>query len=541
MFYDVCQPKATNTNEPLGTLNDLRASDRPVPTPLTAAPAPPRVALHGIAKRFGDTTVLEGIDLDLRGGSVTALAGENGAGKSTLLKLIAGIHRPDAGTIAIAGRLRDVSSPRAALDAGISMIHQELTPLRELPVYENLFLGSELGRAGFVNGRAMIRRARDLLGELELDVDPRTLARDLTTAQLQLVEIVKAVAVRSVSVVLMDEPTSSLNLEETRRLYALVARLKARGIAIAFTTHKMEELYAMADDVCILRDGRLVAREAAEALDEHRLIRSMVGRDLDAFYDTADQRRPPRSETPLLSLRAFSRRGDFRNVSLDVARGEIVGLAGLLGSGRGELLEAVFGLRRPDGGTLALGGETVHLRSPRHAMARGVAFVGEDRRRSGIIPQLGVVENLTLRALARFSTSGFLRKRRERTAASDVAKDLDIRARSLDQRVGTLSGGNQQKTVIGKWLLARPRPRLYLLVEPTRGIDVGAKAQIYALLRRLAADGAAIIFVSGELPELLNLSDRIVVMRAGAIVGDLDREAFSQEAVMTLAAGTDAA
>jgi len=499
--------------------------------------------LRSIEKRFGGPPVLGGVDLELRAGVVHALAGENGAGKSTLLKLIAGVYRPDGGTIEFEGKRVTFATPRAALDAGISMIHQELTPLRDLPVYENLFLGSELGRAGFVDRRLMIERSRELLGELELDVDPRTLAGELSTAQLQLLEIVKAVAVRSVSVVLMDEPTSSLNSSEIERLFRLVRRLRERGIAVAFTTHKMEELYAMADEVSVLRDGKLIAKEPTSSLDEERLIKLMVGRDIRDFYDYADAHTEgiAPGTVPAFSVCGLSRTGDFQDVSFDLMPGEIVGMAGLLGSGRSELLETVFGLRRATAGSVEFNGIRTTVRAPRDAMRCGVAFIGEDRRRSGIVPQLGVRENLSLRSLARFSSGGFVDKRSERHAAATMVEQLAVRADSLEQPVETLSGGNQQKIVIGKWLLSEPAPKIYLLVEPTRGIDVGAKAYIYALLRRLASEGAAILFVSGELPEIMNLSDRVIVMRKGRVVGILSRERFSQEAIMTLAAASDAA
>jgi len=498
--------------------------------------------MRGISKSFSGTRALHDVDFTLRPGMVHALAGENGAGKSTLLKILAGIYRPNEGTITLNGKQASFGSPRDALRAGVSMIHQELTPLRDMAVYENLFLGIERGRAGFVNPKEMIAQARVMLAELALSVDPRTPARELSTAQLQLLEIVKAVAVRNGSVVLMDEPTSSLNAAETQRLYALVRRLRERGVAIAFTTHKMEELYAMADDVSVLRDGRLVATEPASALDEERLIRIMVGRELSGMFAVTDEWRSVRAgQTPAIAVEGLGRDGEFADATLSVAPGEIVGLAGLLGSGRSELLETIYGLRRAQHGTVAFGGHIVRVRSPRDAIRWGIAFVGEDRKRSGIIPELGLTENLTLRALGRFSRAEFVDERAERAAARDIVAELAIKTSSLQQPIRTLSGGNQQKAVLGKWLLARPKPAAYLLVEPTRGVDVGAKAQIYELLHRLAREGAAVLFVSGELPELMTLSDRIAVMRDGRIAGEFARSQFSQEAIMQIAARTDAA
>jgi len=501
------------------------------------------VAMRDIVKSFSGVTVLEGIDFTLRPGVVHALAGENGAGKSTLLKILAGLYRPDRGTIAIDGTTVTFTSPRDALRAGVSMIHQELTPLRDMTVYENLFLGFEKMRGPFVDIRGMISSARTMLAELDLDVDPRMSGRELSTAQLQLLEVIKAVTVHSVSVVLMDEPTSSLNSSETERLYALVRRLRERRVAIAFTTHKMEELYAMADEVSVLRDGRLVATEPASTLDEDRLIRLMVGRELSGMFaidplnstTLADQ-------TPALAVRGLGREGEFDDATLTVLPGEIVGLAGLLGSGRSEMLETIFGLRRAQRGSISIAGTVVRVKSPRDAIHHGVAFVGEDRKRSGIVPDLGVGENVSLRALQRFAPAGFIDTNAEQAAARSVVEELAIKTASLSQPIRTLSGGNQQKAVVGKWLLARPRPTVYLLVEPTRGVDVGAKAQIYDLLRRLAREGAAVLFASGELPELMALSNRIVVMRKGRIAGEVERARFSQEGIMQLAAaGNDVA
>lgn len=501
------------------------------------------VAMRGIVKSFSGVTVLDGVDFRLRPGVVHALAGENGAGKSTLLKILAGLYRPERGSIEIDGRAVAFTSPRDALRSGVSMIHQELTPLRDMTVYENLFLGFERMRGPFVDVGGMIASARTMLAELDLAVDPRMLARDLSTAQLQLLEVIKAVTVHSVSVVLMDEPTSSLNAEETSRLYALVRRLRERHVAVAFTTHKMEELYEMADEVSVLRDGKLVATEPAADLDEERLIRLMVGRELSGMFAIDPRASAMRAEDPpALEVRDFGRTGEFEHASLAVRPGEIVGLAGLLGSGRSEMLETMFGLRRAQHGTLSIGGKTVRVASPRDAIRHGIAFVGEDRKRSGIIPDLGVGENVSLRALRRFAPGGFINARAEQSAARDVVKDLAIKVSSLEQPVRTLSGGNQQKAVLGKWLVAKPAPSVYLLVEPTRGVDVGAKAQIYDLLRRLAREGAAVVFASGELPELMALSDRVVVMRKGRIAGEVVRSNFSQEGIMQLAAaGSDVA
>ena len=506
---------------------------------VSARPRMISVEMRDIEKRFGTIPVLDGVKIELTPGRARAIAGENGAGKSTLMKILAGMYRPDAGSITLDGKPVTFSGPRDALRAGISMVHQELTPLRDLPIYENLFLGFEPMRGPFVDIRRMIAEARRMLDELDLDLDldPRSPARDLSVAQLQLLEVVKAVAVQNASVLLLDEPTSSLNSAETARLQKLIGVLRERGVAIAFTTHRMEELFAFADDVSVLRDGRLIEQDVVTAFDEPRLIRSMVGRELSTMFSSARERPDLTSERDALVVRGLGHPPQFEALDLRVKRGEIVGLAGLIGSGRGELLETMFGLRRAHCGSIEVGGRKVEIANPRDAIASGLAFVGEDRKRSGILPALGVTENVTIGALARFSRAGFLDSRGERAAASGVTNELAVKCSSLAQPVGTLSGGNQQKVVIGKWLVLRPGPNVFLLVEPTRGVDVGAKAQIYALLQSLAAQGAAIVFVSGELPELMALSDRIIVMRKGRIVGDLSREHFSQERIVTLAAG----
>ncbi|TQM43590.1 ribose transport system ATP-binding protein [Pseudonocardia cypriaca] len=481
--------------------------------------------MAGISKSFLGVGVLQGVDLDLRPGEVHALVGENGAGKSTLLKVLSGVHAPDAGTIAIDGEVRTFANPRQAHEAGIAIIHQEFTLLPERTVAQNVFLGREPVRRGLVDTAAMGRATAALLAEIgETGFGPDAVVSRLSVAQQQVVEIVKALATDA-RIVAMDEPTAALADHEVGLLFDLVRRLTARGIAVLYVSHRMPEIFALADRVTVLKDGARVTTVPTAELDPPTLVRLMVGRPLDAYY-------PPRGGD-FGDVRLEVRGGTapaLRGIDLAVRAGEVVGVAGLQGSGRTELLRAIFGADPFTAGEVRLDGEPVRLTSPRRAITAGVAMVTEDRKAEGLALARSVQENalLVLRAVfPRRARAGAVRTR-------DVLAAVGLRSAGEDQEVRFLSGGNQQKVVLAKWLAVDPR--VLLLDEPTRGIDVGAKAAVHELVREQAAAGMAVLLVCSELPELIGMSDRICVLHEGRLAGELPAGA-SEEDVMALATG----
>ena len=471
-----------------------------------------------VRKAFPGVVALDAVSMKVRPGSVHALMGENGAGKSTLMKIIAGLDRPDAGRILLRGRT--------------AMIHQELNLLPSMTVAENIWIGREpLTRLGLVDHRALRRRTIELLAGLSIDVHPDDRIADLTIAARQMIEIARAVSYDA-EILIMDEPTSTLSGREANQLFGIIADLKARGSAVIYITHKINEVFSIADEVSVLRDGRMVGSSAADLLDRDRLIAMMVGRELTQLY--------PKSNTPAdraaLSVKALSLEGTFADVSFDVREGEIFGIAGLVGSRRTEVAETIFGLRRATSGEVLIDGAPAAVDSPATAIRRGMAFLTEDRKLSGLFLPLNVQENMEVTALdGRFVTiGGFVRQRPLRAACRAMAQALRVKAPSLGEAVQNLSGGNQQKILVGRWLLTSPR--ILILDEPTRGVDVGAKAEIHRLISDLAAGGAAVIMISSEMPEILGMSDRVMVMRAGRVAGILDRRDAGQVDLMRLAA-----
>jgi len=484
---------------------------------------------RGLSKAFPGVLALDGVDLELRRGEVLALMGENGAGKSTLMKILAGFHAPDAGVIRFEGREVALPNPHAAARLGIGMIHQELMPFADMTVAENVLIGLEpaAGRLGWIHRRRLYKEASRWLKKLDADIPPETRMGDLTVAQMQTVEIARALA-RAARVIIMDEPTSALSEREVRALFRVIDDLRKRGAAILYSSHRIDEVFQIADRVTVLRDGRRVAESPVSNLDEAALIQWMVGRELSRAG-----RRPPASRgAEVLRLIGLTGAG-FKDVSLRVRRGEVVGLAGLMGAGRTELLEAVFGLAPAAAGEIRVEGKPVRIRRPQDALAAGLALVPEDRQAAGLVPSLSVEANMTLASLREFSRAGWVQRRRETAAAREQARRFNIRETALDRPARHLSGGNQQKTVFAKSLLTRPKA--LLLDEPTRGVDVGAKAEIYELIARLAEQGAAVLMASSELPELLRLCDRILVMRQGRVAGELDGARATQEAALRLA------
>jgi inositol transport system ATP-binding protein len=479
-----------------------------------------------LRKDFGGITVLHPTTVDFRPGEVHALMGENGAGKSTLMKVLAGLYQPDGGHIEWRGTNVDFSSPHEALTAGIAMIHQELMPIPDLTVAENITLGSEpCGRFGRIDRAAQLRRADELLGELEADIDPSRPMRTLTVAQTQVVEIAKALG-RQADVILMDEPTAALSDHEVEALFRAIARLKARGVSIVYTTHKMDEVFRVADRISVLRDGRLVGTAPAAELDHGKLITLMVGRELADIFPT---RQPPTDET-LLEVSGLTREPAYRDVSFTVRRGEVVALAGLMGAGRTEVASALYGLQPAAAGEIRLQGEAVAIGSPEAALAAGIGMVTEDRKGLGLIPALGVGQNITLTALRAFCRGPLVDHRSENTVVADRMAVFSIKASSPTQPISQLSGGNQQKALLARCLLGDPD--LIILDEPTRGIDIGAKAEIYALIQQLARSGKGVLLVSSELPEVLSLAHRIVVLRRGSVAATLEAATADQETVL---------
>lgn len=479
-----------------------------------------------LTKTFGGLTVLQDVSLDFRPGEVHALMGENGAGKSTLMKMLAGLHRPDGGEIQWRGRTVRFANPHDALAQGIAMVHQELMPIPDLDVAENLLLGLEpVDAFGWVDRAELHRQARHWLAALDTDLDTRQPMRRLSVAQIQVVEIAKALA-RQADVILMDEPTAALSDHEVAALFRAIDGLRRRGVAVVYTTHKMDEVFRLADRLSVLRDGRLVHTAPAAELTPAALINHMVGRELAKVF-------PPVVTTPgevVLEVRGLTREPAYRDISFTLRRGEVLGLAGLMGAGRTEIAEALYGLRPATAGEIRLRDRPVRLLSPQDALAAGLGMVTEDRKGLGIIPAMSVQHNLTLSALARFSSPTGIDASAESRATAEQIEAYAIKTRDPGQPIGELSGGNQQKVLLARALLAGPD--VVILDEPTRGIDIGAKAEIYALIGRLSAAGKAVLLISSELPEILALTHRLLVLRQGELSAELDPRHTTQEEIL---------
>jgi rhamnose transport system ATP-binding protein len=489
----------------------------------------------GISKSFPGVKALERINLNLYPGTVTALVGENGAGKSTLVKILTGVYAPDEGRITLAGEEIKIPNAEAAFHWGITATHQETVLFDELTVTENVFLGHPItGRFGFLDWAAMRARTQAILDELEVDLDPDVRLRELAIARKHLVAIARALSVDA-KIVIMDEPTASLSYKEVEELYRIIAKLKAEGKAILFISHKFEEIFRVADRYTVLRDGRSVGEGLVAEVTPANLISLMVGRTVDEIF-------PPPVAAPgeiVFAVEGLSHPTEFADISFSVRKGEILGFYGLVGSGRSEVMQALFGVTRVAGGTVTLNGKPISVRRPAEAVATGIVYVPEERQRQGVVLALPVFQNMTLPSLARLGRHGFLDLAREFELARRYTGRLDVRASSLSQPVATLSGGNQQKVVIGKWLATEPR--VIILDEPTKGIDVASKAAVHGFMRELSAHGAAIVMVSSELPEILGMSDRVVVMRQGRIAGRFDRTGLTAETLVAAATGNVAA
>jgi ABC-type sugar transport system ATPase subunit len=491
----------------------------------TTAPA---VSLRNIRKAFGGVQALRGVSFEAEAGAVTALVGENGAGKSTLLNVLAGGLEPDTGEVFLAGKQVDLHSPALAQRAGIAIMHQELNTLPHLSVAENIYLNRLPMRGPIVDWRRLHEDCRLLLARLEVDLNPRTPMGQLSTAKQQMVEVARAIA-QNARIIAMDEPTASLASEETRSLFRLIDQLKSQGVAIIFVSHRLEEVFEISDIITVLRDGQTVGSLQRAAARPEQVIELMVGRAIDRQF-------PKVAATPgnvVLEVRDLSTKELLRNVSLTVRRGEIVGLAGLVGAGRSELARAIFGADPISAGTILLEGKPVRIHHPGDAIRLGIGYVPEDRKRTGLLLGFPLFSNFTLPSLERYVRGGRISRQLEVRAFQRWATSLDIQARDPFEEARFLSGGNQQKVVLSKWM--ELSPRLLILDEPTRGVDVGAKVEIYEIMNRLAGTGTAILMISSDLPEVLGMADRIVVMHEGRVTGEFDRGAATKERVMEAA------
>jgi ribose transport system ATP-binding protein len=489
------------------------------------------LGFHAIAKSFGAVQVLHGVDFELSAGRAVGLLGENGAGKSTLMKILAGYETPSAGELRLDGTAVRFDSPRAAEAAGIAMNHQEFALAEALTVAQNIFLGHEVRRGLWLDERAMRDASVRLLAQVGLACAPDTPVRALSLAQKQRVEIAKALQ-RRARVLVMDEPTATLTSTEAEQLFALVEQLKADGVTLVYISHKLDEVQRLTDEVVVMRDGRFVTRAPTASLSRAQMAQLMVGRALSELF-------PPRSmrptAAPLLKLRAFSVPGWVRDVSFEVAPGEILGFAGLVGAGRTELFEGLIGLRPGAVGQVEIAGRAVRIRHPREAADLGLVYLSEDRKGKGLHLDFGLRQNLTLMALSRYARP-WLRPAEEAAALVRAVDEFGIRVRTLDLRAGAMSGGNQQKLALAKVLHAGPR--IVVLDEPTRGVDVGAKRELYGLIQRLAAGGLAVVVVSSELMELIGLCHRIAVLRAGRLQAVLDAGDATEDLLIAHATGT---
>ncbi|MFN8379073.1 MAG: sugar ABC transporter ATP-binding protein [Anaerolineae bacterium] len=486
----------------------------------------PMLQLEGISKSFPGVRALSDVHFEMRAGEVHALLGENGAGKSTLIKIISGVYQPDSGVIRVGGKERRFDNPREAQSAGIATIYQELSLYPELTVAENIFMGhAPKGRMRALNWGEMRRRAQEILDSLNIhDMDVGRKVGTMSVGNRQRVEIAKALSLDA-RILIMDEPTAALTEADVERLFDIVRLLRERGVGIIYISHRLQEVFELTDRVTVLRDGQYVGTKEVKDVSEDDLITMMVGRTIDDMF--------PKLEAeigePVLEVRDLFRQPNTRGVSLQLRKGEILGLAGLVGSGRSELAQTIFGFTPADSGEIKVRGKTVAIRHPGDAMNLGIAYVPEDRGSQGLVRPMRVRENVSMAVLKELSRVSFIQRGAERNLALKTVEQLRVRTAGIEQIVGRLSGGNQQKIVVGKWLAAKPS--ILIMDEPTRGIDVGAKAEIHRLMSELAQQGMAVLMISSELPEVLGMSDRILVMREGKIAAEFSREEATQEKI----------
>ncbi|KQX48378.1 sugar ABC transporter ATP-binding protein [Paenibacillus sp. Root444D2] len=488
--------------------------------------------MKGISKSFPGVKVLEQVDFTLHRGEVHALMGENGAGKSTLMKILGGIYTKDSGSITVNGNVYDIASPSMAQNLGIVIIHQELNMVPHLTVMENIFLGREFtyGKSKLINWRRMRQESHRYLSQLGLNIDPGTLVNELSVGQQQMVEIAKALSMKA-EILVLDEPTAALTDREIEALFLVIASLKEKGVGMIYISHRMEEIFRICDQVTVMRDGHYIGTEYIANTTMDHLVKMMVGREIKDRF--------PKVKVTLgeekLTVNGLTQKGKLHDISLTVRAGEIVGIAGLMGAGRTELAKALFGVTPIDRGTISINGKPVSIHKPIDAIHAGIGLITEDRKDEGLLLPLSVNDNLALPNLKILSSFGFMNRSKERELSDSMIKKLLIKTPNSEQKVGSLSGGNQQKVVIGKWLATNPQ--VLILDEPTRGVDIGAKKEIYDLMNELVSQGVAILMISSELPEVLGMSDRILVMHEGKISGEFTQEDASQEKIMLSATG----
>ena len=486
--------------------------------------------MKNISKTFPGVKALNGVELKVKPGEVHALMGENGAGKSTLMKILMGIYTmDDGGEILFNGQPYHVHNPQEAMDTGVAMIHQELNPILDMTVYENIFVGREIRKNGIVDKRAEIEEAKKLIADSGLHVSPTETLRHLTVAQCQLIEIIKAISVNA-KVIVMDEPTAAITDREVELLFGHIRKLKAQGVAIIYISHRMDEIFAICDSVTVYRDGTYIGCGTTKELDEAALIKMMVGREITDVFPKLDAQI---GEVMFEAKHITRADGKVKDVSISVRKGEILGIGGLVGAGRSELVEGIFGMHRLSGGEVYVKGRKVRTRTPSDMIKEGVALVTEDRKVTGLNLRGTVNDNISMVAIRKALVNGLYSQGKARKLSQEYIEKLKIKTPSGDQIVNNLSGGNQQKIVIAKWLLNDPD--VIIMDEPTRGIDVGAKRDIYLLIGSLVQQGKAVILISSEIPELMGVCDRIAVMAEGHLSGEITRENFSQETIMTLA------
>ncbi|HEY1062291.1 MAG TPA: sugar ABC transporter ATP-binding protein [Daejeonella sp.] len=484
--------------------------------------------VNGLSKSFFGVKALDNIHFDLKRGEVHALMGENGAGKSTFMKILIGLLKADAGSISFNSEQIENMDVHSIMQKGISMIHQEILMVPDLSVAQNIFLGREIKRAYLLDELAINQQAENLLLSMGLNINVRTKAKNLSIAELQLIEIAKAVS-NNARVIIMDEPSSALSEKEVEILFNTIKDLKSKGVAIIYISHKMEEIYQIADRITVLRDGKYITTKHTAELDKSSLISLMVGRELEELFSASSTAQ----QEVILKVKNLNTKGKFSDINFEVYAGEVLGIAGLMGAGRTEIARAIFGLDSFESGEIMLKGKKLKIRSPKDAIREGIGYVSEDRKALGFIPELSVKQNISLSSILNYSKAWFINEKKEEKASSKIAQQLNIKASGLNQKVMNLSGGNQQKVVIARVLMAYPS--LIILDEPTRGIDIGAKQEIYKLIRQLTETGLAVIMISSELPEILGMSNRVLVLSKGKQKTILTQKEASQEKIMQYA------